>query len=96
MLCAVWMHLDERERREAMSTISSLLRNDGVIIMSLRHGPVPEGRRMFAVSAAQTIQMARRYHLRTVLNIKTESAQRANQRNGVTWSWLAFEGDRRD
>ncbi|WP_081077671.1 class I SAM-dependent methyltransferase [Burkholderia stagnalis] len=90
MLSAVWMHLDERERCEAMSTISSLLRDDGVIAMSLRHGPVPEGRRMFAVSAAETIQLARSRHLRTVLNIKTESAQRANQRKGVTWSWLAF------
>lgn len=45
---------------------------------------------MFAVSAAETIRLARSRHFRTVLNIKTESAQRANQQKGVTWSWLAF------
>nr|WP_315854877.1 class I SAM-dependent methyltransferase [Burkholderia latens] len=90
MLSAVWMHLDERERSEAMSTVDSLLRDDGMIVMSLRHGPVPDGRRMFDVSAAETVRLARNHHYRTVLNIETESVQHANRRRGVTWSWLAF------
>jgi hypothetical protein len=31
------------------------VRNGGIVIMSLRHGPIPTGRRMFEVSAEETI-----------------------------------------
>jgi 2-polyprenyl-3-methyl-5-hydroxy-6-metoxy-1,4-benzoquinol methylase len=55
MLTAVWMHLDEPQRRRAMRRIAFLVRADGVVIMTLRHGPVPRGRRMFAISADETI-----------------------------------------
>ena len=58
MLSAVWMHLDEQQRRQAMPKVAALVRNGGVMIMSLRHGPVPPGRRMFEVSAEETIALA--------------------------------------
>jgi SAM-dependent methyltransferase len=58
MLSAVWMHLDELQRREAMPNVAVLVHNGGVMIMSLRHGPVPPGRRMFEVSAEETIALA--------------------------------------
>ncbi|HKT96339.1 MAG TPA: class I SAM-dependent methyltransferase [Paraburkholderia sp.] len=51
MLSAVWMHLDEHERRRAIPNVSALLRDSAMMVMSLRHGPVPEGRRMFGVTA---------------------------------------------
>jgi protein-L-isoaspartate O-methyltransferase len=47
MLTAVWMHLDAQQRREAMPNVAALTRDSGVMIMTLRHGPVPPGRRMF-------------------------------------------------
>ena len=50
MLTAVWMHLDEAQRRQAMPNLAALLRPGGTIIMKIRHGPVPPGRRMFEVS----------------------------------------------
>src|SRR5207237_10572138 len=53
MMIAVWMHLDRQQRRSSMPRVASLVRTGGVMIMSLRHGPVPRGRRMFAVSAAE-------------------------------------------
>jgi SAM-dependent methyltransferase len=43
MLTAVWMHLDEQQRSRAMPSVSSLVSEGGVLIMSLRHGPVPRG-----------------------------------------------------
>jgi SAM-dependent methyltransferase len=55
LLTAVWMHLDETERKSAMATIAELLAKGGLISMTLRHGPVPPGRRMFDVSADETI-----------------------------------------
>lgn len=90
MVTAVWMHLDEQERQHAMPKVASLLRPTGLLIMSLRHGSVPPRRRMFAVSAAETIQLARVHGLRSILNVHTASAQLVNRQAGVTWSHLAF------
>jgi len=39
---------------------AALLRNGGIMIMSLRHGPIPPGRRMFEVSAEETMALAQR------------------------------------
>jgi SAM-dependent methyltransferase len=90
MLSAVWMHLDASQRRQAMPRVASLMRTGGMMIMSLRHGPVPRGRRMFEVSADETIQLAREQGLEAVLNLRTDSVQEVNRRAGVTWTRLAF------
>ncbi|PRF35633.1 SAM-dependent methyltransferase [Burkholderia multivorans] len=90
MLSAVWMHFDEDERRRAMPIIRTLLRDGGMLVMSLRQGPVPQGRRMFDVSAEETSRLANEHGLRTVMNVRTESVQRENRLAGVTWSRMAF------
>lgn len=64
MLTAVWMHLDHKERQVAMPSVASLLASDGTLVLSLRHGPVPNGRRMFEVSAEETILLANQCGLR--------------------------------
>ena len=75
MLTAVWMHLDEAQRRQAMPHLAALVRPGGTLIMKIRHGPVPAGRRMFEVSAEETIALARMQDLHPVLNLRTESSQ---------------------
>jgi SAM-dependent methyltransferase len=90
LLSAVWMHLDEDQRRRAMSNIARLARPGGVVILSLRHGPVPAGRRMFEVSGAETIGLARAQGLEPVVNTRVDSVQPANRLAGVTWTVLAF------
>lgn len=90
LLSAVWMHLDAVERQQAMPVIAALLRPTGRMIMSLRHGPVAQGRRMFAVSAAETIGLARLHGLQPLLHLETDSVQPINRQAGVTWSHLAF------
>ena len=91
MLTAVWMHLDADERRIGMPVLAALLRPGGTMIMSLRHGPVPYGRRMFDVTAEETIALAAADGLQPVLQRECESLQAANRRDGVTWTHLAFE-----
>ncbi|HSH99614.1 MAG TPA: class I SAM-dependent methyltransferase [Reyranella sp.] len=86
---AVWMHLDQAERIEAMPAVASLVRPGGVLILSLRHGPIPPGRRMFDVSAEETVALATREGLRCVVNTVTDSVQAGKP--GVTWSRLAFK-----
>src|SRR5262252_9417561 len=85
MLSAVWMHLDELQRCQAMPNVAA--RNGGVMIMSLRHGPVPAGRRMFEVSAEEAIALAQPLGLRCTLNREPEPSLR---QPGVSRTRLAF------
>lgn len=94
LLSAVWMHLDEDERRRAMPNLAALLADGGVLTLSLRHGPVPAGRRMFAVTAAETIALAKTEGLRLRIEATQDSIQVANRMAGVTWTILAFERPR--
>jgi protein-L-isoaspartate O-methyltransferase len=91
MMTAVWMHLDETQRRRAMPRVASLVRPGGVMIMSLRYGPVPKGRRMFAVSVDETTQLAVAEGLRPVF--RNDQADGVLGRPGVSWSRLAFSRD---
>jgi hypothetical protein len=87
MMNAVWMHLDAEQRRRAMPNVASLLADGGVIVMSLRYGPVPPGRRMFTVGADETIQLAVAHGLRSIWN---QDALSSLTQPGVTWTRLAF------
>jgi SAM-dependent methyltransferase len=90
LLSAVWMHLDAGQRRRAMPNLAALVRPGGVMIMKIRHGPVPPGRRMFEVSPEETIELAQIENLHPVLNTRTESSQELNRFAGITWTNLAF------
>lgn len=87
MMTAVWMHLDEQQRREAMPNVAHLVRAGGVMMMTLRHGPVPPGRRMFAVSGEETIRLAQPLCLRCILHRPAEASSRDPN---VSWTRLAF------
>ena len=89
-LTGVWMHLDADERAAAMPTLAGLLSPGGRLLMSLRHGPVPTGRRMFEVTAEETVDLAKQEGLAPLLTVRTESIQPANRLAGVTWTWLGF------
>ncbi|MES2037615.1 MAG: class I SAM-dependent methyltransferase [Pseudomonadota bacterium] len=90
MLSAVWMHLDAVQRKHAMPRLAGLMNASATLILSLRHGPVPAGRRMFDVSAEETMELAAMLNLVPVLKVQTTSIQKMNQQNGVTWTRLAF------
>ena len=91
MLTAVWMHLDQDQRRRAMPNLACLIRPGGTMIMKVRHGPVPRGRRMFEIAVEETIELARMHALKSVLNLRTASEQKQNRLKGVSWTSLAFE-----
>jgi SAM-dependent methyltransferase len=88
LLTAVWMHLDAGQQREAMHSLAGVLAPGGRISMTLRHGPVPEGRRMFDVSGDQVAALARAVGL-------TEVHQAPRQdmllRADVNWTFLVLE-----
>jgi SAM-dependent methyltransferase len=88
MLTAVWTHFDLPQRRQAMPNVGRLVRKGGIMVMSLRHGPVPPGRRMFDVSAEETIQLADPESLTPVLKVEDRDSMLG--RPGVSWTCLAF------
>ena len=90
VLSAVWMHLDAAQRQAALPRIAALLAPSGLLLLSLRHGPVPAGRRMFDVSADETIDLAQRLRLVTLLRLEVDSFGAGNRAAGVTWTRLAF------
>ncbi|MFZ6746219.1 class I SAM-dependent methyltransferase [Undibacterium sp. JH2W] len=90
MLSAVWMHLDATQRQRAMPKLAGLMSESASLILSLRHGPIPAGRRMFDVSTEETIELAAAQNLLPILNVRTASLQKVNQQNAVMWTRLAF------
>ena len=93
LLTAVWMHLDADERAAAMPVLARLLAPGGRLILSIRHGPVPEGRRMFDVDPQETVDQATRAGLRLLRCLSEASAQKANWLAGIRWTRLAFTRD---
>ncbi len=87
MMTAVWMHLDETERTRAMACVAGLVAPGGLMTLSLRHGPVPTGRRMFDVGPAETRALAARHGLSTVYEKERPSVFNADD---VWWDVLAF------
>ncbi|WP_241844718.1 class I SAM-dependent methyltransferase [Kitasatospora sp. CB01950] len=87
LLTAVWMHLDPDQRAAAMATVARLLADDGRIVLSLRHGPVPPGRRMFPVDAPETVALARANGLAPLHLAHREDP---HARAGVSWTYLAL------
>ena len=87
LLTAVWMHLDADERGAAMGRVADLAAPAGLVVMSLRHGPVPPGRRMFEVSADETVALAGGSGLAAIHCTEREDML---GRGDVRWTFLAF------
>jgi hypothetical protein len=91
MLTAVWMHLDQAQRESAMTRVAPLLRSGGLMALSLRHGPVPAGRRMFDVTAVETRTLAGRHGLEAIFESRGASLLGGP---AVWWDRLAFRAQR--
>ncbi|MFI5649327.1 SAM-dependent methyltransferase [Kitasatospora sp. NPDC051705] len=88
LLTAVWMHLDAAERPAGMAVLARLLAPGGRLALTLRHGPVPAGRRMFDVPPEETVAQAAAHGLRLVH--RTERAD-LHGRADVRWTGLVLE-----
>ncbi|OLF10606.1 SAM-dependent methyltransferase [Actinophytocola xinjiangensis] len=87
LLSAVWMHLDATERASGLRRLAGLLAPGSSLIMSLRHGPVPAGRRMFEVTAEETAEVASRCGLRVIHSSERDDLR---GRTDVWWSTLVL------
>lgn len=88
MLTAVWMHLDPEQRAAAMPRLAAIAAPGALLAMTLRHGPVPAGRRMFDVPAAETIALAAEAGFDCI--DVSEGDDGLKLQPGVTWDRLVF------
>lgn len=91
LMHAVWMHLTEAERATAMPHLAALMAPGARLLMSLRHGPVPAGRRMFDVSGEETIALASSVSLNCLYHDRSGSIQAENRVQNIEWTKLVFE-----
>ncbi len=88
LLTAVWMHLDSAQQRRAMQLLATLLSPGGRVSMTLRHGPVPAGRRMFDIRATDVSALAEGCGLRTLHECASPDML---DRPDVSWSFLVLQ-----
>ena len=88
LMAAVLMHFDERERKDIIRRMGELLAPGGRFILSLRHGPIPQGRRMFSVSLDEIITLAKQNGMHYVHHA---SCPDPSARPGVSWGMLCLD-----
>jgi SAM-dependent methyltransferase len=88
-LSGVWMHVSPADRPRAMRKIATLLKPGGRLVLTLRHGPSPEDRPMWPVSANEVERLG--LDLGLALRVATERADDLQGRPGVTWQTIILD-----
>mgnify|MGYP000283004436 CR=1 FL=1 len=84
LLSAVWMHIAPSLRERAFRKLSSLLKPNGKLVISLRHGQCQDERTMYAVSAGELAQYASQFGL-TYKLLSPDQAPDKLGRSDVSW-----------
>jgi SAM-dependent methyltransferase len=90
-LCGVWQHIKNSDRQLAMQNLGRIAASGSKMVMSLRHGPAPANRPVFAICPDETIELAKQCGFSLLRRVETGSIQAGNRALGVNWTWLAFE-----
>ena len=84
LLSAVWMHIAPTARERAFRKLSSLLKPNGKLIISLRYGICNDERTMYPVSTNELAQLASQFGL-TYQLLTPHKSQDQLGRNDVQW-----------
>lgn len=88
-LSGVWMHVPPEERRRGMRKLATLLKPGGRMVLTLRHGPAPEGRPMWPVDAHEVERLGLEFGL--ALRVATERRDDLQGREGVRWQTVILD-----
>lgn len=91
ILVGVWQHIPEDQRDRTLAVLSTLLRPNGRLILSVRHGPGAPSRPVFQSNPDDITAMASAQGLTGQFRTHVPSIQKGNQAAGVTWTWLAYD-----
>ena len=84
---ALWMHIAPGSQEKSFRKLVDLLKPGGKLVITLRHGPSPDERRMHPVNSQELQQLAKQFSLEVILD--AESADLQN-RSDVLWHTLVF------
>ncbi len=87
MMTAVLMHLDAPLRAQSLDVVCSLVKPGGLLAMTLRHGPVPDGRVMFEVTADEIQKLSFPRGFSVLLDTETVSSEQSD----VTWTRMVLK-----
>lgn len=87
LISAVWMHLTKEQQSQSLKRLSTLLNDNGILVITLRHGEFNDGRKAFDVNAARLIEEAKAFHL-TVFYTDNDTDQL--NRPDVCWETVVF------
>ena len=87
LVSGVWQHVAESDRKRAFRKMINLLKPDGVLAISLRHGPENPGHKVHPVSAEEIESLARDHGAFVAYRGETQDAL---GRKGVYWTNLAI------
>ncbi len=90
---AVWHHLPPPARDAAMHRLCGLLAPWGVLLLSLRHGPLPPGLPVFALDPQVENARAARAGLSLLRRHETPATGPETAADGISWTWLALRKD---
>lgn len=96
LLSAVWMHIPVSQRARAFKNLFSLLKHDGFIVMSLKHGMTEKEqhkRSMFAVSASEVKEQCSQIGL--ICETIAQTSPDALNRKDVFWETLVLRKSER-
>ena len=89
LVSAVWMHIPPSDRERAFRILTELLAPDGMLVITLRHGPGDGERLFYDVSREELEGFAKRRAL-IPLPVPVGRKKDELQRSEVSWETLAF------
>jgi SAM-dependent methyltransferase len=89
LLSAVWMHIPKSDRPRAIRKLANLLKPGAKLVISLRHGPSGDERKMHDVSTEELELLAKTVGLSVVL--KTEHDSDKLGRDTVHWQTVVLQ-----
>ncbi len=87
VLSAVWMHLAPKDRKPAFERIIDLLNPDGLLYLTLRHGPFEAVDGFWDIADAEVKSLAQQHELIELLHV-TEADQMG--RSDITWGKFIY------
>ena len=87
LINGVWQHIAKSDRKRAFRKAVNLLKPDGVLAISLRHGPDVSGKKVHAVSVEEVESLVRDHGAFVAYRGETEDSL---GREGVRWTNLVI------
>jgi protein-L-isoaspartate O-methyltransferase len=87
LVSAVWMHLTQTDRPRAFESLYTLLNPAGILIISIRYGPVAGRPAMFPATGSEIGNLARQLGLDVVINVQNDDLY---HRTEVRWETVVL------